>query len=285
VKAAGGVVIVFALACCMLSGQAAAEVYDKFANCPFTNPKALKCIYSVTEGGEVILGKRRVPILNPVTVQGGYTTPAKDHFSEFIPPTRGPALSSAAQPIPGGLLGVASPAESSPLVKVVTALAFENALTGVSATLELAKPASEIRISETHLAEELGVALRLPLKIHLENPLLGPDCYLGSSSTPIVWELTSGKTNPPPPNSPIAGGGGKGEFLDEGRIFALEGFKLADNAWRALAARGCGGPFSSLVDPAIDKALGLPIAAGRNTALLLSTINLAAAAIVDEEIG
>jgi len=51
--------------------------------------------------------------------------------------------------------------------------------------------------------------LKLPVKVHLENPLFDSKCYVGSSSTPIWWELTTYKTNPPAPNKPIEGSSGK----------------------------------------------------------------------------
>ena len=42
-----------------------------------------------------------------------------------------------------------------------------------------------------------------------------------------------------------------------------------DNAWSAPGAHGCGGFFlEGLIDPAINAALGLPSAAGHNTAIL-----------------
>lgn len=99
------------------------------------------------------------------------------------------------------------------LVKMLVELAAENGLTGVNSTLELARPASEIRISENHLAEEEEVALKIPVKIHLENPLLGESCYVGSSSSPVIWELTTGVTNPPAPNKAIKGSSGNIQFL------------------------------------------------------------------------
>ena len=57
----------------------------------------------------------------------------------------------------------------------------------------------------------------MPVKVHLENPFLGKSCYVGSSSSPISWELTSGTTAPPGPNTPITGTVGEVEFLEEGQ--------------------------------------------------------------------
>ena len=147
-----------------------------------------------------------------------------------------------------------------------------------NSTLELAKPASAIRISENNLAGEIGTAMQLPVKVHLENPFLGSECYVGSSSNPLIWNLTTGTTNPPAPNKPITGSTGVAEFLEEGSILALKGAKLVDNKWSAPGATGCGGFLVELIlDPIINSASGLPAAAGRNTAILNNTINVASA--------
>ena len=120
--------------------------------------------------------------------------------------------------------------------------------------------------------------MQLPVKVHLENPFLGSECYVGSSSNPLIWNLTTGTTNPPAPNKPITGSTGVAEFLEEGSILALKGAKLVDNKWSAPGATGCGGFLVELIlDPIINSASGLPAAAGRNTAILNNTINVASA--------
>ena len=52
------------------------------------------------------------------------------------------------------------------------------------------------------------MALKMPVKVHLENPFLGKNCYVGSSTSPITWNLTTGETNPPAPNTKIKGKAG-----------------------------------------------------------------------------
>ncbi len=273
-----------AVASLALAGPAAAKLtgnYTKFAQCAFTNAEARKCIYSVTEGGEVVLGNKKVPIVNSTTLQGAYGPADEEGFSTFIGATNGVTLSKAAQPVPGGLAGLVNCKEiSNFLLRVSCEVTFENGLTGVNSTLELAKPASEIRISENHLAEEEGVALKMPIKVHLENPFLGESCYVGSSSSPIIWNLTDGITSPPAPNAPITGSGGEGELLEEGRILVLRKNVLVDNAWSAPGASGCGGLFSFILNPIINASVGVPAAAGHNTAVLKNTLSVASAAAV-----
>jgi hypothetical protein len=144
---------------------------------------------------------------------------------------------------------------------------FENGVTGVNATTELAKPASAIGINTNNLIGEEGTALSLPTKIKLENPLLGGECYIGSEAKPVTFNLTTGTTAPPPPNTPIKGTVGDLELVEEGEIIELAGVSLVDNAFSAPESSGCGGLFSFLIGPIINAKLGLPSAAGHNTAI------------------
>ena len=281
------VVLAAALAMLGLATTATAQEgeYERFEFCPYTNPEVFKCLYSVTEGGEVVLGKKKVPIVNPAVLQGGISEPDGELVSDFFGATNGVTLSKAPQPVPGGLLGLVPPESAPPLIKELLALATENGLTGVNSTLELARPASEIAVSELHIVFEEGVALKLPVKVKLENPLLGNNCYVGSSSSPIVWNLTTGETNPPPPNAPIHGSGGELIFKDEGLVLELLGSELVDNAWSAPQAQGCGGLLAPLIDPIINSQVGLPSAAGNNTAILETSTAVALAETVEEQLG
>jgi hypothetical protein len=289
-KVACAALAVIALAVLGLAGSASAKLpaaYAKFANCPYKNPETSKCIYSTTVGGEVVLGSKTVPIVKPVVLQGGYSKGDESGNAKFIAPTSGPTLSKAPQPVPGGLAGLVNCKEiSNFLLRISCELTFENGVTGLNSTLELARPASEIVVNENNLAGEIGTALKLPVKIHLENPFLGESCYVGSSSSPIYWNLTTGTTNPPPPNKPIKGNAGKLELLEEGGILETKGTTLVDNAWAAPGVNGCGGIFSLILNPIINAAAGLPAAAGRNTAVLVNNIFVSPALLVlieDEE--
>src|ERR1044071_5302730 len=240
-----------ALAALGMAGVAQAKLtgeYAKFAQCPYTNTEVFKCVYSVTEKGEVVLGNKKVPIEKPVTLQGGFGLPVEEkegaEFYKFYAATNGITLSKTPQNVPGGLLGIVPDASSPFLVKALIKFFLENSLTGVNSTLELAKPASAIKISENNLAGEIGTALQLPVKVHLENPFLGKNCYVGSEGSPITWNLTTGTTKPAAPNSPITGSTGKAEFFEEGSILTLKGSKLVDNKWSAPGASGCGGILS-----------------------------------------
>jgi hypothetical protein len=266
-----------------LAGSAQAKLtgnFTRFAQCPYANLEVKKCILATTEGGEVVLGKKVVPITKPVILQGGAGKQVEG-IAPFFAASNGITLSKAPQNVPGGLLGIVPDASSPFLVKVLIKFFLENSLTGVNSTLELAKPASEIRISENNLAAQEGVALKMPVMVHLENPFLGKSCYVGSSASPITWNLTTGTTSPPAPNKPISGKAGFIEFLEEGSIAFGKEAVLVDNAWSAPTATGCGGILSFLVTPIINAQLGTTTA-GNNTAILKNSLYIAAAAAVRE---
>jgi len=271
-----------ALTALAFTGAASAKLvgeFTKFQHCPYNTAEVNRCMHSLNTGGEVILGTKKTPIVNPVTIQGGYSKPVK-RISKFFGATNGVTLSKAAQPVPGGLLGIVPPEKSPWLVKALSKFFFENSLTGVNSVLELAKSASDIVISEPNLSEGIGIALEMPVKVRLENPFLGKNCYVGSSSSPIVWKLTTGTTSPPGPNTPISGETGEISFLEGGRILQLNGTVLVDNSWSAPTASGCGGILSFLVNPIINSQIGLASAAGKNTASLKNTVTVATVAAV-----
>jgi hypothetical protein len=279
-----GVVLGAAVAVLCVPAVASAHTGDfaKFNQCPSKTAGVVHCLYSVTNSGEIVLGSKKTMIEHPVTLQGGYSEENEEtHIASFFAASNGETLSKTAQTVPGGLLGIVPPESSPPLVKLLSKFFFENGLTGVNATLELAKPASEIQISSFNLLVEEGVALKLPVKVHLENPFLGSKCYVGSSSSPIIWNLITGKTNPPGPNTAITGKPGFVELKDEFRIAEITENSLVENAWSTPAAEGCGGILSFLVNPIINSMIGLPSGSGHNTAVLNNTIDTATATAVN----
>jgi hypothetical protein len=277
----GGVAAVATLGPAAVASAHSGE-FSKFNYCPSTNTEVKKCLYSATVGGKIILGKKTTPIVNEVILQGGYGKPNSEHISKFYEATNGITLSKTPQPVPGGLAGLVNCKEiSNGILRLLCEVTFENGFTGVNATLELAKPASQIQISEYNLLVEEELALQLPVKIHLENPLLGSSCYVGSNSNPIIWNLTTGATSPPAGFKSIKGTSGFLEAKEEDEIVSLTGNELVDNTWSAPGATGCGEPFSLILDPILDLALGVPSSAGENTAILKNNILAASAAGVN----
>jgi hypothetical protein len=260
--------------------------YAVFADCPLTT--ATICIHASTETGEFIVGKKTVPITSTITLQGGLNEAATPTGFEFVAAKDGNTLSKTPQKVPGGLSGLVNctSIKGNGLIEKAERASceaiFENGLTGVTATTELAAPASQIQISLGALLGGVGTALQLPVKVHLENPLLGSACYVGSNSAPIVLPLTTGTTAPPAPNKPIKGNPGTLQFNEEGTILTVSKNSLVNNSYAAPATNGCGGLFEFLIGPIINSSLGVPATAGHNTAILNGTLKQAASAIVKE---
>jgi hypothetical protein len=266
--------------------------FASFKQCPRFTKGVNFCVYAQIEGGEVSIGKTKVPInedkKHEIVLQGGIDRNEETETETFVGALNGETLSKAPQNVPGGLLDLINCTEikGESILKPLAELArtackavFENKTTGVSATTELAKPASAIGISTSNLVNEEGVALSLPTKIHLENTFLGSECYVGSSSSPVTFNLTDGTTSPPPPNKPISGKlGDLEEPTSEGLIYTeITSNTLVDNSFGVPKASGCGGIFSALVDPLVDSKLELPSEPGHNTTIQNGKQKLASA--------
>jgi hypothetical protein len=254
-----------------------------FADCPLQVPELNACLFATTESGEFTIGKKTVPIVKPQILQGGLKE--TETGVAFVAAKDGNTLPKTPQKVPGGLSGLVNCTEikgSGFLEKALRASCeaiFENGVTGVNATVELAAPASQIQINLGALLSATGTALQLPTKVRLENPLLGEKCYIGSNSAPVVIALTTGTTSPPLPNKPISGKVGELEFTESG-ILRVHNNSLVNNSFAAPATNGCGGIFEFLLGPIINSQLGVPSAAGHNTAILNGTLQQAAASAV-----
>lgn len=241
--------------------------YAKFAQCPYENPNLFLCVYDVRSAGSVTTGSKTVPIKNPVTLQGGIEL--TESGTQFYGAKNGVTLSKAAQPVPGGLLGVVAPTWWPDFIENWFNDLINEGFTGVTATVELARPASEIKVDLNALLSETNdPALTLPVKIKLDNAILGSNCYIGSSSNPVLWKLTVGETSPPPPNKPIKGFVGEGSTNPEETILRFKGQRLVDNSFGVPGTSGCGGLFAFLVNPLVSSVVGVPSPAGTNTAIL-----------------
>jgi hypothetical protein len=192
----------------------------------------------------------------------------------FLGAEDGNTLTKSPQPVPGGLLGIQAPSWWPSILRNLFNETINNGFTGVTATMELAGPPSAIKLNVLATATGEGTALHMPVKIKLGNPFLGSNCYIGSNSQPITLKLTTGTTSPPPPNTPISGNPGEGQETEGGDLLTISKNKLVDNSFAVPGANGCGGLFSFLVDPFVDSIVGIPAAAGRNTAVLEGEIKI-----------
>lgn len=264
------------LAMLVLAPSASAALtgpFAKFVTCPDSNPAVDGCLYAESTSGTFTMGKKTVPIKNPVVLKGGLDSDNGSIFGNLttVAPTDGQTLSKTPQPVPGGLLGITAPTWWPLFLQELFNETINNGFTGVTATVELAGPASAVKVNVLNTILGSGTAIGMPVKVKLDNPFLGSNCYIGSNSNPIKLNLTTGTTAPPPPNTPISGSPGEFVGEEEGAIIADKNNKLVDNAFAAPGANGCGGLFSFLIDPFVNSIVGVPSPAGTNTAILAGT--------------
>ncbi len=246
--------------------------FKNFGDCPLSNASVNFCIFANTTSGTFTTGKKTVPLVNPQVLQGGLIVNQETGASTFVGAEDGNTLSKTAQPVPGGLLGVVAPTWWPQFLQDWFNNQINEGLTGVTATVELAAPASQIQFNLLAIFAGKGTALQLPVKIKLSNAILGNNCYIGSNSSPIVIPFTSGTTAPPPPNTPITGSKGEIQSNEAGTLLVAKNNKLVNNSFAAPGANGCGGfLFSWAVDPLVNSVLGIPSPAGTNTAILEGT--------------
>jgi hypothetical protein len=247
--------------------------YAQFNECPLNRTTITDCVYSVTSGGSFTLGKKTVPIVNAVTLQGGFEGEGSE--IEFYGAENGSTLSKTPQPVPGGLLGLLNcKTQTNPIIKGLCETALENGLTGANATVELMGPTkglTDIFLSTENLLFEEGTALGLPVRFHLENPLLGSSCYIGTSSKPVQINFTTGT------DGELSGDGGTLSFNEAFTIITVEGGVLVNNSFEVPTSNGCGGILSLLVGPVIDSVVGLPAGKGSNSGTLEGKLQDAAA--------
>jgi hypothetical protein len=245
-----------AIACCVAPPAFAGEPvnkedFKKFSNCPAAISST--CLYGETLSGAFKIGSKTVPITNPVILQGGVSGSVFETLPLLQPLNGAEAVSASPQPIPGGLTG---------LSEIIGGPA--------SATAEVAGPASIVKVAQFKLASETGTAVELPIKVHLENAVLGSECYIGSDAEPIVLHLTTGTTSPPAGTEPIKGKLGTIVTKDKSRLIEYHENSLVDNTFAVPAATGCGTVplLSAVITAAVNLDAGLPSAAGNNYAEL-----------------
>jgi len=256
--------------------------FAPFADCPLSNSAVQQCIVAQSSSGEFIVGKKTVPIKNTITLQGGFHE-ERSGAQTFYGAEDGNTISKTEQTVPGGLLGIVAPKTWPVWLQNWFNEFINKGFTGVTEITELAKPATDIGINTGNLITAKGVALSLPVKVKLNNVILGKECYDGSEAEPINLELTTGTTAPPggeTPNKPITGSVGEFKANEEFTLITLSGGSLVDNAFSAPAVSGCGEGLSAFIDPLVDSIFGVPAASGYNTVILTGKLEQASAKAV-----
>jgi hypothetical protein len=265
-----------------------------FANCPFGAAEELDCSWALSSAkemwpstkakeeweaergrkppelpSEMKAGNVTVLLRQAITLRGGigfFPEEAEQWFGAVGVPTIQPVAEVAA-----------------PLTKDVnTSMLSESELnrydyyvhvakeTRVTATVELAGPASSIQVNAINLLSESGPAFTFPVRLHLNSPFVGGECYVGSEAEPVVVAFTTGISGA------LQGKNGSTIKTDRhGFILSVLTDTLVNNEFASPGVQGCG--VEGGADAAIDSALGLPSPPGNNLAVLNGTLKLAGA--------
>jgi hypothetical protein len=255
-----------------LAGPASAAAptgdYANFKYCPYTNSAVASCVYSKITSGSFKLGNANVPITasTPITLQGGIGQETYPTGAPWFNAVGADTLSKTPLQVPGGLIGLVDTGGFSGFLISLFNAAVAS-VNDVTATAELAGTVGFYPTQLLFTQETPG--LKLPIKVHLENPFLGSNCYIGSNSNPVNLVLQTGTTAPPGPNTPISGSVGTLSFNGDFSVATATGIKLVDNSFAAPAATNCGYLLLDrlIITAAVNLKEGLPAAAGKNTAI------------------
>jgi hypothetical protein len=239
---------------------------QKFAHCPIDNPAVSLCLFSSTTSTTFEIGSTTVTSSSPTTLQLGVISTDSGQVA-VLPDDGTEALQSPAIPLPGGLLGIPGAPDGGPLAVTVTPQ-----LVGLPI------------LNLFNLIGGKGVGMTLPIDVLVSSStgLLGSDCTLADTADPITLNLTTGKTSPPPPNTPIKGAVGKVRSTNEG-LLKVHGMTLVDNSFAVPGADSCGP--DGILDEILDVDKSLPSAAGSNTAILSGNSFTAPASLIRQYLG
>jgi hypothetical protein len=235
--------------------------FEQFAGCPSPAEKATitGCIRAIIKGGHFKMGNKNVPISKPMILSGGVNS----EFGEFSANSKG-GLLPAKQLVPGGVIGLTG------LDWLVNFLSIE-ALQLYAVTELVGQPV-------------IAQNFTLPIRVHLINPALGNNCYVGSPASPIKLELTTETTNPPPPNTPITGQSFETVTEDANGTATFKGGIFVDNSFAAPGASGCTltlfGFIPISINGLVNSQSGLPAPAGTNTTVQNTDMEIAASSLV-----
>lgn len=225
----------------------AQAAFPDFSTCPRA-AGALICVDIQNTGGFLDIKGFSVPLRDSLRIQGGLGVNAAGTDLEFIAPRGTNGFFARPVQVPGGILGIDFPIPGN----------------SITATATLAGPPASIRLD----AQTFSFAF--PLKLVLDNPILGPFCRIGTDANPARLNLIQGTTNPPAPNRPITGQRGTTAHTPE--YLQFNGNRNVDNAFSVPSASNCG-LNAGLINSLVNLKLRLPSAAGNNT--IVSENNLA----------
>ncbi|MFI1886291.1 hypothetical protein [Streptomyces jumonjinensis] len=240
-----------------------------FDRCPVDDPAMLAadgqdtvatCVSSRSPSGSIELGNTTA-VTGANDLQFGVVQTTATGVFTVVPPKNGALIGESAE-IPGGLLGLMCPGDI-PVVTDICRLLTDNSLNRVTATVESAGAPTGFSLTAGLTTGKPIVTL--PVRIRLQNPFLGSQCYIGSSADPVVLR----PSNTTAPAFAVQRFDGDGTpNADDGAMlrFALTGNSQGDSSFAVPRARGCG--LLGVLNGAIDLKTGLPSPSGNNSLTL-----------------
>jgi hypothetical protein len=226
------------------------------------------CIANSSASGSIKLGNSTQTTGATNLQLGAAIDDATGEF-DLVSPAGG-ALVAEPVNVEGGLLGLMCPSDI-PLVTAICDGLVGSPLNAVTATVEPAGPASDFN-SGAALSQGIPI-VTLPVKVHLENTILGPNCYIGSDSNPIVLR----PRNTTQPSLAATIGDLDGTPNPAGVLVNITGTSTqGDDTFAVPGATGCG--LLGVLNTAVNQQQGLPSPAGNNNLVL----NNASSSVISE---
>jgi hypothetical protein len=261
------VVAGFAVPAGSASAQTLNGIWGPFTRCPVDSPSMLAsdgvssapaCIAAISPSGSIKLGNS-TQTTGATNLQLGATVDAATGAYSLVSPPGGGLVAEPVN-VEGGLLGLMCPSDI-PLVTAICDGLVGSPLNAVTATVE---PAGEpSNFSRPAALQQGQPIINLPVKVHLENPILGPNCYIGSNSNPIVLR----PMNTTRPALSAASGALDGTPMPGGRLTRITGTSTqGDSTFAVPEADGCG--LLGVLDVAVNAQQGLPSPSGNNNLVL-----------------
>ncbi|WP_026453110.1 hypothetical protein [Saccharomonospora iraqiensis] len=252
-------------------GPAASDLagnWAPFDRCPVDDPAMLDadgdelaalCLASSSESGTMTIGEKTVPTAG-TDLQFGLLGDGVDYTT--VSPG-GTGIEADPVKVPGGLLNLMCPSDI-PVLTTLCERAAGSSLNTVTATVEPAGDPSDFNLNAGLSTGQPIVTL--PIKIKLDNPLLGGNCYIGSNEEPILLEPANAEQ--PMLNLVRYAPDGTTDPTGVMSNIALSGADQVDDSFAVPGADGCG--LFGALDWAVDSQLGLPSPEGANSLVLHS---------------
>ena len=251
------------------SADTPAGEWASFAGCPVDDPAMqaadgsaviAACLGGGSPGGTITMGSTSMTV-GAVRLQFGVLNTGGAY--SLVQPAAG-GLSGDPITVPGGLLGLMCPS-AIPVISDICEAVEGSTLNTVTATLEPAGPARDFDLSAA-VATGRPI-MTLPVKIHLKNPFLDRNCYIGSNADPMLLKVAN-------QTRPVAkfvrfNASGAVDPAGEMTYTDLSGASVADSTFAVPGARNCG--LFGLIDSVVNARQGLPSPAGANDLTLSNT--------------